>query len=94
MKDREYIPIVCSGCGAPLPTNLKCEYCGTRHERKQRYTGPDIPDNMGFVFRSMVNNSVISTNDVYSTCYIQYNNTTTGNWNVDGLSGSTDWRIR
>ena len=44
MSSREYVPMYCDGCGAPLPNNLRCEYCGTRHMKTQRYIGADIPE--------------------------------------------------
>ena len=45
MKDNRLIaPLNCEGCGAPLPSSLKCDYCGTRHERVDRYRGPEVPE--------------------------------------------------
>jgi hypothetical protein len=42
MTDNLYIPMRCDACGAPLPNDLVCKYCGTRHTISERYSGPQI----------------------------------------------------
>lgn len=32
------IALKCISCGAPLPDNLKCEYCGTIHKNENEKT--------------------------------------------------------
>jgi hypothetical protein len=31
MESGKVVAMVCFGCGAPLPDDLKCAYCGMRH---------------------------------------------------------------
>jgi len=44
MANRMIAPLYCDGCGAGLPINLRCEYCGLQHQKVQRYAGPEIPE--------------------------------------------------
>jgi len=75
-KDRMIVPLYCDGCGAPLKENLKCNYCGSLHERVKRYNGPEI----GSVIRPPID----------TIHYFRSISTSETDWKIDGMDMKRD----
>jgi len=48
MGEKMYVSAVCNGCGAPLPQNMVCEYCWTRHIFNEKKTRLDTVPQSNF----------------------------------------------
>lgn len=85
MSDRLIVPMRCDACGAPLRA-LLCEYCGTEHERVERYIGPTVIELEEMTVPTMVVSNYRSMALRYTSTFSTAANTATNvvYWRHDG----------